>query len=161
MSSTITFLWNKEVRMEGHLVMSKKERRRKVEFEGVREGRMTVKEAAEKLGLSYRHCRRAYKRFCEEGDAGLVHRRRGQRSNRAKPEAFKEAVLERYRERYGGFGPVLAMEKLAEEGYEVARETLRTWLLDGGLQVSAALAPPAARTQRAFRRTGADGRQPP
>jgi transposase len=113
--------------------MSKKERRRKVEFEGVREGRMTLKEAASKLGLSYRQCRRSYRRFCKEKDAGLVHRRRGQRSNRAKPEAFKEAVLERYRERYGGFGPVLAMEKLAEEGYEVARETLRTWLLGEGL----------------------------
>jgi len=36
--------------MEGHLVMSKKERRRKVEFEGVREGRLTIKEAAAKLG---------------------------------------------------------------------------------------------------------------
>jgi hypothetical protein len=29
-----------------------------------------------------------------------------------------------------GFGPVLTMEKLAEDGYEVARETLRAWLLD-------------------------------
>ena len=119
--------------MEGHLVMSEKERRRKVEFEGVREGRLTIKEAAERIGLSYRQCRRSYKRFHEEGDVGLVHRRRGRRSNRAKPQAFKEAVLLQYRERYAGFGPVLTMEKLAEEGYEVARETLRTWLLEGGL----------------------------
>jgi len=36
--------------MEGHLVMSAKERRKKVEFEGVREGRMTIVDAAEKLG---------------------------------------------------------------------------------------------------------------
>ena len=119
--------------MRGHLVMSAKERRRKVEFEGVLEGWMRIKEAAAKLGLSYRHCRRAYKRFCEEGDAGLVHRRRGQRSNRAKPEAFKREALERYRERYTGFGPVLGMEKLAEEGYSVGRETLRVWLLEEGL----------------------------
>jgi len=119
--------------MEGHLVMSKKERRRKVEFEGVREGRLTIKEAAAKLGLSYRHCRRAYKRFCEEGDVGLVHRRRGQRSNRAKPEAFKREALDLCRERYEGFGPVLMMDKLAEDGYTVARETLRVWLLEEGL----------------------------
>jgi hypothetical protein len=116
--------------MEGHLVMSAKERRRKVEFEGVRKGRLTIKETAIQLELSYRQCRRAYKRFREEGDAGLVHRRRGQRSNRAKPQAFKEAVLSRYQERYEGFGPVLAREKLAEEGYEVGRETLRTWLIE-------------------------------
>ena len=35
--------------MRGHLVMSAKERKRKVEFEGVQEGRMTIKEAAAKL----------------------------------------------------------------------------------------------------------------
>ncbi len=116
--------------MEGHLVMSAKERRRKVEFEGVRKGRLSIKEAAMRLELSYRQCRRAYKRFREEGDAGLVHRRRGRRSNRAKPQAFKEAVLLRYQERYEGFGPVLAREKLAEEGYAVGRETLRTWLIE-------------------------------
>ncbi len=117
--------------MEGHLVvMSAKERRRKVEFEGVRKGRLTIKEAAVRLELSYRRCRRAYKRFREEGDVGLVHRRRGQPSNRAKPQAFKEAALLRYQERYEGFGPALAMEKLAKEGYVVGRETLRTWLIE-------------------------------
>lgn len=119
--------------MEGHLVMSAKERRRKVEFEGVREGRLTVKEAAMRLGLSYRHTRRSYKRFQEHGDKALVHQRRGQPSNRAKPKAFKEAVLCTYRERYEGFGPVLAQEKLWEHGYEIGRETLRTWLIEGKL----------------------------
>ncbi len=116
--------------MEGHLMMSAKERRRKVEFEGVRKGRLTIKEAAARLELSYRHCRRSYKRFREQGDVGLVHRRRGRPSNRAKPPEFREAVLLRYQERYEGFGPVLAMEKLAEEGYELGRETLRTWLIE-------------------------------
>jgi hypothetical protein len=119
--------------MEGHLVMSAKERRRKVEFEDVRKGRQTIKEAAMRLELSYRHCRRAYKRFGEKGDAGLVHRRRGQRSNRAKPPALKEAVLLQYRKRYEGFGPVLAWEKLAEDGYEIGRETLRRWLVENKL----------------------------
>ena len=85
----------------------------------MRKGGLTIKEAAVRLELSYRHCRRSYKRFREEGDVGLVHRRRGRPSNRAKPAAFKEAVLLRYQERYEGFGPVLAMEKLAEEGYVV------------------------------------------
>jgi transposase len=132
MSSILTFL-KKEVWMEGHLVMSAKERRRKVEFECVRNGRQTIKDAAMRLEVSYRHCRRSYKRFREEGDVGLVHRRRGRPSNRAKPQAFKEAVLLRYQKRYEGFGPVLAMEKLAEEGYVLGRETLRRWLIEAGL----------------------------
>jgi hypothetical protein len=113
--------------------MSLKERRKKVEFEGVREGRLTIKEAARRLRISYRQCRRCYKRFCEEGDKGLVHRGRGRRSNRAKPGRVREAVLRRYRERYEGFGPVLAREKLSEEGYELGRETLRGWLIEDKL----------------------------
>ena len=118
--------------MEGHLLMSEKERRRKVELEGIVEGRMSIREVSQKLGLSYRQCRRSYKRYREEGDQGLVHRSRGRRSNRARPERFRRAVLERYRERYDGFGPTLAVEKLAEEGYRVDHETLRRWLLADG-----------------------------
>jgi len=57
--------------------MSAKERERKVEFESVGEGRMTIVDAAEKLGLSYRHSRRSYKPFREQWDVGLVHRSYG------------------------------------------------------------------------------------
>jgi hypothetical protein len=46
---------------------------------------------------------------------------------------MKEAVLLRYQERYEGFGPVLAREKLVEEGYEIGRETLRRWLIEDTL----------------------------
>jgi molybdenum-dependent DNA-binding transcriptional regulator ModE len=115
--------------MGGQLVMSEKERRRKVEFEGIVEGRMTIRQAAQGLGLSYRQCRRSYKRYREEGDRGLVHRSRGGRSNRARPEEFRRAVLARYRERYEGFGPTLAAEKLAEDGYTLDHETVRRWLI--------------------------------
>jgi len=41
-------------------------------------------------------------------------------------------VLERCGERYEGFGPTLAAEKLAEEGYRVDHETLRRWLIGDG-----------------------------
>jgi transposase len=122
----------KEVIMGGHLLMSSKERVRKVEFEGVVEGRMTIREVSQKLGLSYRQSRRSYKRFREEGDAGLVHRSRGRPSIRARPDEFRRAVLERYRERYEGFGPTFATEKLAGDGYELNHETLRRWLIADG-----------------------------
>jgi len=121
-----------EVVMGGHLLMSEKERVRKVQFEGVVEGRMTIREASGRLGLSYRQSRRSYKRYREQGDAGLVHRSRGQPSNRAKPDEFRLAVLERYRERYEEFGPTLAAEKLADDGYELDHETLRRWLIGDG-----------------------------
>jgi len=94
--------------MKGHLLMSSKERQRKVEFGGVLEGRMTIREVSDRLELSYRQSRRSYKRFREEGDAGLVHRGRGRRSNRATPDEFRGVVLERYK----AFGPTCASGKL-------------------------------------------------
>ena len=124
--------FEKEVFMGGHLLMSAKERRRKVEFEGIVEGRMTIREVSQKLGLSYRQCRRSFKRYGQEGDRGLVHANRGRRSNRAKPAEFRRAVLELYRERYEGFGPTLAAEKLADDGYELDHETVRRWLIADG-----------------------------
>ena len=119
--------------MEGHLVMSAKERRRKSVFDEVQEGRMTLREASEKLGVSYRQCRRSYGRFRKEGDAGLVHRSRGRPSNRRLPKRVRKRAVKRYRERYEGFGPTLAAEKLAEEGLVMDHETLRRLLLHEGL----------------------------
>ena len=54
--------------MEGHLLMSVKERRRKSVFEEVLAGRLTIVAASRQLGLSYRQCRRSYKRFRAQGE---------------------------------------------------------------------------------------------
>jgi len=118
--------------MGGQLLMSSKERRRKVEFEGIVEGRMSIREVSQKLGLSYRQCRRSFKRYREDGDSALVHGNRGRRSNRARPDEFRRAVVKLYSERYEGFGPTLAAEKLAEQGYELDHETVRRWLIADG-----------------------------
>lgn len=115
--------------MRGHLLMSKKERLRKVVLEGVREGRLTVKAASDRLGVSYRQARRIWQRFRALGDEGLIHRGRGRPSNRAKPAAVREKAIARYLVRYKGFGPTLACEKLAEEGFVLHHETLRRWLI--------------------------------
>ena len=109
--------------------MSQKERTRLVILSRVSEKEMTIREASEVIGVSYRQARRLYRRYREEGDNGLVHRNRGQPSNRRKPAEVKEVVLRMYKERYRDFGPTLASEKLKErDGYEVDHETLRRWL---------------------------------
>ena len=118
--------------LEGHLLMSAKERSRKAAFDMVGRGAWTLVDAGEHLGLSYRHCRRSYQRYRREGDAGLVHRSRGRRSNRQADPCVRQAILQRYDEVYDGFGPTLAAEKLAEEGYVIDHETLRRWLLAEG-----------------------------
>lgn len=119
------------------LRMSGKERQRLVELEAVVRGEQTLATAARRLGLSYRQAKRIWRRWREEGDAGLVHRSRGRPSNRTKLASVRKRCLELYRERFEGFGPTLAAEKLAQEGLEVDHETLRRWLLAEGLwQVS-------------------------
>ena len=72
--------------MEDELRMSRKERRRLVEMKLVSEGRLSLLHASERAGLSYRQMKRIWKRYREEGEAGLVHRSRGCRSNRSKSE---------------------------------------------------------------------------
>lgn len=116
------------------LAMSVSERRRLVLLDMVKTGEMLLKEAAWEMRLSYRQAIRVFKRFLKSGAEGLVHRSRGMPSHRRKPEGLKELVLGIYKERYWGFGPTLAAEKLLEcEGLSVNRETLRRWLIGAGM----------------------------
>jgi transposase len=114
------------------LAMSKRERILEV-LSRVKRGELRLRKAAELLRLSYRQMKRVYARYRREGDRGLVHRLRGRRSNRQVDEAKRQAVLSLYQKKYGDFGPTLAAEYLAKEGLRVAVETLRLWLLAGGL----------------------------
>jgi len=96
---------------------------------------ITQVEAAEILGLSERQVRRIMKRVIEEGDRGIVHRSRGKPSHNMIPDKIKTKVLELYKERYGGFGPTLATEKLLEiDQIGLSRETLRRWFREKGIE---------------------------
>ena len=120
--------------MADELIMSKKERQRKVILEQVREGYLRKKDAGRRLGVSDRQFRRIFGRYQQEGDVGLVNKSRGKPSGRACSAKLKAGALALYRERYPGFGPTLAAEYLSEEhGLEVHPETLRLWLKAQGL----------------------------
>jgi transposase len=112
--------------------MSRRERDRLKVLHGVCHGERLQKEAARLLGLSTRQVRRLLRRLEEHGDQGLVHRLRGRPSNRRLPAELRQEVLAEYQRCYGGFGPVLACEKLAERGWRVSPDTLRRWLLAAG-----------------------------
>ena len=119
----------------GHLIMSEKERLRFIVLDRVKQGQLSLKHAAIRLKISYRQARRLLKRFRKYGAAGLVHKSRGRPSNRTKSLQFKQKVLKIYKERYDGFGPTLAAEKLLEDHELVLdHETLRRWLLEAGLR---------------------------
>ena len=119
--------------MEGHLLMSRKERERQSVFGRVKRKELRLTEASELLGVSYRQTKRSYGRYVKEGDRGLVHRGRGRESNRKIEAEVKARALAYYVEKLEGFGPTLAAEKLAEQGLVVDHETLRRWLVQAGL----------------------------
>ncbi|HSB52301.1 MAG TPA: ISNCY family transposase [Dissulfurispiraceae bacterium] len=99
----------------------------------VLEGILTQAEAANMVGLSERQIRRIVSRIREEGDGGIQHRSRGRASNRKLPQKLKDRIIELYRQKYQGFGPLLATEKLCElDGITVSDETLRRWLIEAG-----------------------------
>jgi hypothetical protein len=117
----------------GTLIMSFKERRRLEVVSLIRDKKISLSKGASLLHLSVRQMRRVWKRYEVHGDAGLVHQLRGRPGNRATKASLKRAVLERYGQRYAGFGATLAAEKLREDGLSVRRETLWRWLLQEGL----------------------------
>jgi molybdenum-dependent DNA-binding transcriptional regulator ModE len=105
--------------------MSWKERQRLIVLAQVRDGYKTLKLAAKQMKLCYRQAKRVWKRFEQGGEEALMHRGRGRASNRRIAPGRKEEILQHYRERYQGFGPTLAVEKLSGEGLRVSVETLR------------------------------------
>jgi transposase len=119
--------------MAEHITMSQKERTRLGIMREIKAKTMSLVAAAKVLRLGYRQMKRVWRRYQDQGDAGLVHRGRGRASNRAKAKELKEKILERYETRYAGFGPTLACEHLkADDGLEADHETLRRWLLAQG-----------------------------
>ncbi len=112
--------------------MSQKERVRLIVMQQVKNDELTLAEAREVLGLSYRQTKRVWRRYRLEGDQGLVHGLRGKPGKRALASDLKRRILARYEERYDDFGPTLAAEYLAAEGLAVNHETLRRWRLAQG-----------------------------
>ena len=119
---------------EDRVLMSAKEIKRLHVIEKYHEGWIGQVEGAEILGISVRHFRRMQKRVLAEGATGVVNRHRGRPSNRSIRIQTRQLALEAYRRKYYDFGPTLAVEKLWEyESIRVSKETLRKWLIEGGL----------------------------
>ena len=114
--------------------MSRKERNRLAVMGQVKHKKLSLREAADVMVLSYRQAKRVWRRFQKKGDAGLVHGLRGRPSARRKAAPLRAKILARYRSRYADFGPTLAAEYLRrEDGLAVDHETLRRWLVAAGL----------------------------
>ena len=115
--------------------MSTKELLRKTIVEQVLDGRIRQKEAAERLKITERHFRRILRNYREEGDAGLVSKKRGQVSNRKTDKETLNKVIEFICDPLkNGFGPTFMAEKLEDmEGIKLSKETVRKEMIRCGV----------------------------
>ena len=115
------------------IALSQRERDRLEVLHEVKQKHLTQLAAAARLKVTDRQVRRMLLRLRERGDRSLVHGLRGRPSNRKLAARFEQKILARLRQRYADFGPTLASEHLAQEGFPVSRETLRKWMTKAAL----------------------------
>lgn len=122
----------------GLIAMSERDLQRIEVLSKVVARRMTLVSAAHVLALSTRQVRRLLDRIRTDGAASIRHKAIGRPSNNRICDGVRDYAVALVRERYADFGPTLAAEKLAErDGLLVSRETLRQWMADAGLWLSA------------------------
>lgn len=120
--------------METLLMMSGKEVSKLEVVQRLKEKSLNQQEAAKILGVSVRHVKRMFKVYRDQGAAGLVSQRRGRVSNNQLSEATRVKALDLLGNKYRGFGPTLACEKLVEvEGLKISKESVRKMMLVAGL----------------------------
>jgi len=96
---------------------------------------LSIDEASRELGLSPRQVLRIKKRYREEGQEGVISKRRGKPNVRRISEGVRKKVVKAlYDPLWGGWGPTFAKEKLEEtHKIHVSVETLRKWMVEEGL----------------------------
>lgn len=108
------------------ICMSEKELSRYDVIKSLIDGKINGTDASKQIGVSIRHVKRLKIKVDEHGAKGLIHKNRGQISNRKlDPEIVKKA--EKYlKEKYYDFGPTFAAEKLDEvHKIRMGKETVR------------------------------------
>ena len=117
------------------IAMSQEERDELDWLKRAKEGNITQREAAQKIGVSDRWVRTLLKRMSKDGDAVVVHGLRGKPSNRKLPAKTQRQALAILKQPdWHDFGPTFAAEQLAKRHQiHVGKETLRGWMIQGGL----------------------------
>jgi transposase len=120
--------------------MSQEERDRLEWLKRAKDGVISQREAARRMGVSDRWVRKLLKRMKRQGDRVVVHGLRGRASNRKIASKVRAQAIELLQQRdWHDFGPTFASEQLAKRyGIEISDETLRGWMMAAGLWKSRA-----------------------
>jgi len=117
------------------IAMSQEERDWLDWLKRARDGQVTQKWAAEKMGVSDRWVRRLLAAMKVKGDGVVVHGLRGRRSNRRIDEKIRERAMEIVKSPdWHDFRPTFASEQLAKQHQiQVSKETVRQWMMAEGV----------------------------
>jgi transposase len=102
-------------------------------LEKIKSKQLTQELAAQHLGLSRKQVNRVYKKYRQQGVAGLTSQRCGKPSANRLSDELKQEAMEIVGSRYRDFGPTLAHEKLVEiHGLKLSVESVRKLMIEEG-----------------------------
>src|SRR5579864_1512488 len=109
------------------IAMSQEERDWLDWLKRARDGKMTQREAAERMGVSERWARTLLQRMKRQGDAVVVHGLQGRPSNRKLADQTQRQALALLKQPdWHDFGPTFAAQQLSKRHHiQVGKETLR------------------------------------
>ena len=129
--------------------MSQRQWKRLDAVERIGRGTLTVREAAEVLGLCERQVRRLRRAVREQGTRGVVHGNTGRASPQRIAETVRAQIVELRRKKYVGFNDQHFTEKLCEvEGIRISRASVQRLLRAVGIGPPRRRRPPKHRRRR-------------
>jgi len=101
--------------MKGEKILMSQKQLQRFRVVGLVEiGRITLEEAAVKIGVSYRQAKRICKRVREKGGHGLMHGNVGRSPQHRIPDKVKKNILQLSCQKYGEFNDRHFWEQLLE-----------------------------------------------
>ena len=121
--------------MEQKLIsMTEKEISRYSVIKNLIDGKINGTDASKQICLSVRQVRRIKARIEKKGSEGIIHGNRGRESNRRIDNEILVKTIKLLKEKYCGFKPTLAMEKLSElDEIELSNEKVRQIMIENNL----------------------------
>jgi transposase len=121
--------------MEGEKVFMSQRQLHRFRVVGfVESGRISLKEAAEKMGVSYRQAKRIWKRVREKGAQGLLHGNAGRSPQHRIPDSLRKRIVELSCQKYAAFNDRHFGEQLWEqEEIAIGREMVRKIRREAGI----------------------------
>jgi len=115
-------------------------------------GKITLKEAREKIGVSYRQAKRIRRALRVKGVKGIIHGNTGRAPWNLTADSIRQKVLELSKQFYGDFNDMHFTEKLSEEHQiELSRETVRKLRRKAGVAPKRRRRAPGHRKRRSGR----------